>query len=300
MGQNAEIVQAAIDYLEERIEGEADLEGASRAAGLSPSHLCMLFPVWTGTTPMEYLRLRRLARAAIELKRGDERVLDVALKYGYESQESFTKAFKRCFGLTPGECRRSGEALELAGRKDVLKDFLHRASHEIARESGAIEREIDVFKVEKPAHRWIAARNRDGRRDFYETAEKSGFMAAINALPRALRYGGAWLDPRGKDFIFGLSYGVEVPADWEGEIPEDCEALDVPASTYIVFNHPPYPPEDHGDVTSSGWKALGSYDPRSDGFAWRDPSFPVYESDDAGGYTLMRAALPVRASRPAS
>lgn len=288
MERGAEKLQAAIDYLEDRIEGGADLDGASRAAGLSISQLCQLFPIMTGTTPMEYLRLRRLAKAAVELRRGDGRVIDIALKYGYESQESFTKAFERYFDATPGECRRSGLPLEILDRKDVLKDFIHKASHEIASEAGAVQRDFDLFLVEKPAHRWVAAVNHEGRRDFYEEAERGGIMKKVDAIVGGLRYGGAWLDPRGKEHIYGLSYGMEVPADWEGEIPSGCEVFEVDATRYLVFNHPPYPAEDHGNVTASGWKALGAYDPGKEGFAWRDASFPVYESDDEAGYTLMR------------
>lgn len=98
-------LNAAIDYLESNLDRDADLERAAALANCSLFHFLRMFEVVAGITAGKYSRRRRLSRAAVDLAAGGERVLDVALRYGYESPESFARAFRRQFGLSPSEAR---------------------------------------------------------------------------------------------------------------------------------------------------------------------------------------------------
>lgn len=98
-------LNAALDYLEEISDREPDLEYAASLANCSLFHFLRMFEVVTGITAGDYSRRRRLSRAAIDLAAGGEKVIDIALRYGYESPESFARAFRRLFGLTPSEAR---------------------------------------------------------------------------------------------------------------------------------------------------------------------------------------------------
>lgn len=103
-----EEIQRGIDYIEQRLDEPIDLRSVSREAGISHAHFQRIFKAVTGETLKAYVRSRRLA-GALELLSGTEmRILDVAITSGFESQESFARAFKRLFGLTPTEYRAIG------------------------------------------------------------------------------------------------------------------------------------------------------------------------------------------------
>lgn len=106
-----ERMRAGIDWIESHISGEFDIEAAARAANTSPFHFMRMFDVIAGVSPAEYARRRRLSRAAIDLATSDEKIIDVALRYGYESPDSFTRAFKREFQCLPSDARKPGTSL---------------------------------------------------------------------------------------------------------------------------------------------------------------------------------------------
>ena len=98
-------IRGAIGYMEGHLEDDIGLEDVARAVHLSPFFLQRGFSLMTGFGVGEYLRNRRLYQAALDLQRTGERVIDIALKYGYETPESFTKAFARFHGATPTQVR---------------------------------------------------------------------------------------------------------------------------------------------------------------------------------------------------
>ena len=98
-------IRTAIGYMEGHLEDDIGLEDVARAVHLSPFFLQRGFSLMTGYGVGEYLRNRRLYQAALDLQRGAKRVIDIALKYGYETPESFTKAFARFHGATPTQVR---------------------------------------------------------------------------------------------------------------------------------------------------------------------------------------------------
>lgn len=102
----------ALDYLEEHLEDALEIDEAAKMAYSSSFHFQRMFYMLTGNTVAEYVRKRRLTLAAQELAVNDVRVLDVALKYGYDSPESFAKAFKKIHGVSPSSAREPGISLK--------------------------------------------------------------------------------------------------------------------------------------------------------------------------------------------
>ena len=94
-----------IDYLETVLDDEIDEKKVTQLSGYSYSMFSRLFSILTETTLSEYLRSRRLTEAAVILRNKDEKIIDVAFKFGYESSDSFGSAFKNCHGFTPSEVR---------------------------------------------------------------------------------------------------------------------------------------------------------------------------------------------------
>lgn len=103
----------AMAYLEAHMEDDGAAADVSSVTTYSPYHFGRLFYYVAGMPLSEYIRKRRLSLAAMRLQSGNERVLDLALLYGYDSADSFTRAFVRQHGCTPSEARKPGAQLTL-------------------------------------------------------------------------------------------------------------------------------------------------------------------------------------------
>ncbi len=112
-------LQAAIDYMEENITEELDYDEIAKRAFSSKYHFGRIFGILSGMTLGEYIRNRRLSLAGAELRGEHAKVIDVALKYGYESPDSFTKAFVKFHGITPSEARAEGAVLRSFSRLSI-------------------------------------------------------------------------------------------------------------------------------------------------------------------------------------
>ena len=103
--------QQSIDFIEENLASTLEIEDVAQKAALSPFYYQRIFGALCGMTVGEYIRVRRMTLAAQELSSGDEKVIDVALKYGYDSPDSFAKAFQRFHGISPSKAREPGAYL---------------------------------------------------------------------------------------------------------------------------------------------------------------------------------------------
>lgn len=112
-------IQRAIDYLEAHITEEIDYADLAKLSYSSSYHFQRVFSLLCGHTLGEYIRLRRLTLAGQELASGKIKVIDAALKYGYESPDSFTRAFVRFHGITPSAAREPGATLNSFTRLTV-------------------------------------------------------------------------------------------------------------------------------------------------------------------------------------
>lgn len=101
----------AIEYIEERLSSQIDYAEAARLALCSEYHFRRMFSSLAGVSLSEYVRRRRLTLAAFDLSNSDIKVIDVALKYGYDSPDSFARAFQSMHGVTPSEARVQGQLL---------------------------------------------------------------------------------------------------------------------------------------------------------------------------------------------
>lgn len=97
-------IQRAIDYIDDHLDDKIDYAEVAKYAYSSTFHFQRVFGVLCGMTLGEYIRCRRLSRAAVDLFAG-EKVIDVAIKYGYESSESFSRAFTRFHGALPSQVK---------------------------------------------------------------------------------------------------------------------------------------------------------------------------------------------------
>ncbi len=101
-------IQQAIDYVEANITEEIDYEEAAKRAYSSPFHFQRVFGILCGFSLGDYIRMRRLSLAGEELSKGNAKIIDIAMKYGYETPESFSRAFTRFHSITPSEAKHGG------------------------------------------------------------------------------------------------------------------------------------------------------------------------------------------------
>lgn len=106
------IIRDAVDYMEDHLTDDISAEDVANHVYMSPFYFQKGFSMLCGYTVMEYIRNRRLALAGGELATTDARVIDIAIKYGYESPDSFTKAFTRFHGISPAMLRKGNSMMK--------------------------------------------------------------------------------------------------------------------------------------------------------------------------------------------
>ena len=109
-------LRLALSYVEDNLTGEIDPEALAQIACCSTYNFYRMFTFLTDISLTEYIRRRRLSKAAIELQSSSIKVIDVALKYGYDSPVSFSRAFRLLHGVSPTEARADGVTLKVYPR----------------------------------------------------------------------------------------------------------------------------------------------------------------------------------------
>ena len=103
--ENKELIDRAIGYIQQNPKENLSLQSIADSAGFSLNYFDAIFRLHTGYSPVEYSRVYKLTRSALELRRTDRRIIDIALDFGYASPESYSRAFRNFYGVSPGEYR---------------------------------------------------------------------------------------------------------------------------------------------------------------------------------------------------
>ena len=118
-----EQVQQTIEYIEDHISEEVNIENLAKMASLSPFYFQRLFSHLVRKPVAEYIKLRRMAKATESLLERDKRILDIALELGFTSHEHFSRTFKTTFGMTPEDYRKSPRALNRMTKPELLLHY---------------------------------------------------------------------------------------------------------------------------------------------------------------------------------
>lgn len=218
----------AVEFMETHMEEPFDASLIAKAACSSPFHFQRMFLMLTGVTVADYVRKRRLTLAAQELAATRVKVLDLALKYGYDTPESFAKAFRRVHGISPSAAREPGASLKayprisfhlsLKGDKDMDYRIVAREAFQVVGKTRRISTK-DGENFKQVPEFW-----RDCARD--KTEERlQPYNKANTVLGICLA-----MDLEQEQF----TYMVAVESD---RLPEEAEfeAQTIPASTWAVF-----------------------------------------------------------------
>ena len=225
-------ISKAIDYIEEHITEPTDYTRAAKEACSSPFNFQRVFALLCGYTLGDYVRMRRLTLAGEELLSTDAKVIDVALKYGYDSPESFSRAFTRFHGVSPSAVRK-GAAIRSFSRICV-KLILTGGS-------------IMEYRIEKKQAAKIICRRREftkpgddyTNREIPEFWNECGRDGSIQKLCGYIKDSAQFKGLLGVCFSTemtdsGFPYGIGAEYDGESD-PQDFEIVEIPAYTYAVF-----------------------------------------------------------------
>jgi len=291
-----EMVQLMVDWVDANITETASLLKMSEQLGYSPYYCSRQFNELTGMTLRDYIWTRKISRAALELRDTNERVLDIAVKYGFSSQESFTRAFVKAFRVTPAAYRKAPRPIPLAIRQEVFSPYHYYLTKERGKMSNSRVQPVEIKVEYIPAHKFIGIWDLDVQNygSFWQNGhncdEISGVLDSMSnlALPGQLGQTAGWFYRDGQK---GYLYGIPVALDYQGAIPDGMECKVIPESEYLVFFHPPFDYlKDNGAVMGAVEHTAWNFDPKSKGYEWDEEVKQDYQRHfpEGYGYAVLR------------
>lgn len=288
-----EIVQCMIDWIEEHLDQPQILYNVSREVGYSPWYCSVIFHDVTGLTLKNYVAGRRLSLATVAIRDTEERILDIAIKYGYSSQEALSRAFKDRYGCTPAAYRKNPIPIPMMIHKHVL---LPKIKTERLREME--EKRLDVRVEHIPAHKYLGiweerAENYGDFWKYHNCDEVCGIIDSMDKMahPIVTAHTAGWKKSGNKKVYF---YGLGIPSEYAGEIPDGFSVKEIPASDYLVFAYPAFDfLEENNEVMPAVEKLAWGFDPKEMGYEWNEEVCPIYQRHypEKLGYQVLR---PVR------
>lgn len=233
----SEGISDAIAYIEENITEDLDINIIADKACISAFYFQKIFGALCGITVGEYIRNRRLSLAGLELSSSDERIIDIAIKYGYESPDSFTRAFTKFHGITPSMAKENGTKLNSFAPLKI----------KLTLEGGTMLE----FKIVKKEQFTVVGKARSFNTDTsYEEIPKFWKENMNNGNTSDLiRMYGICMDSDGKNFEYLIADNY---TPWS-EIPSECISKVIPAGTWAVFPCHGALPKALQDVNTKIW-----------------------------------------------
>lgn len=291
---SAYVVQKLQDYIERNIAYPITMKQLSNMAGYSPWYLARVFKEVTGKAPYEYIHSRRLTQAALVLRDQNKKVIDVALDFVFDSQEGFTRAFSREFGISPGRYKAKTPPIKLFLPYKAYDTY--RAFHKLNIEN---ERKKDMAKaifvqiIERPERKCLLKRGIKAQ-EYFEYCEEVGcdVWSVLSSVKEALYEPiGMWLPKHLlPENTSKYVQGVELPMDYEKEIPEGYELIVLPPCSMMIFQGEPYNDEDFGYEIGEVWKHIETFQPEIYGYQWAPETAPRFQLAPMGyrGYIEAR------------
>lgn len=225
-------IQRAIDYTEAHLNDNIDYEAVANEAYSSSFHFQRVFGILCGFSLGDYIRMRRLSLAAEELRRTDDKIIDIALDYGYDTPESFSRAFTRFHGITPTEARHGGN----------IKSF-SRLSVKLILDGGNI---MDYRIKKRDAFKIICKKKQVNKpQGDTATADISAFWGECTqsgTMEKLCKYGKfetlqgiLGICFSGEMENSGFPYGIGAEYNGNPLSDEEFDVIEIPAHTYAVF-----------------------------------------------------------------
>ncbi|MBD2868290.1 AraC family transcriptional regulator [Paenibacillus arenilitoris] len=272
-------LQKAIDYMEKHMLEPVTIEDIARHANMSPFHFQRTFMILTDLSVGDYLRRRRLTLAAQELCETGTKVIDLAYKYGYDTPESFAKAFRKQHGVTPSEARKGLGGLQAYNRLTIqvnlkgAEPMRYRIAEREAFQVVGVKREFDCGGEEMVV---------PGIPSFWGEAHQSGTVRRMEGSMNGQIKGMLGITDNYNAARNTMDYWIA--AECAGDVPEGLAAMEIPASKWVAFEvKGPIP-----DAMIRTWKRIYSEWFPSSGYEPAEAaSLEVYLDSDLYGPDAM-------------
>lgn len=223
-------IQKAIDYIEENLKKQISLEDIAKVVGFSMYHFHRIFKMYVGESVSEYIRRRRLSRAANDLLQTEAKIVDIALEYQYETHESFTKAFKKMFHVTPELYRKNKQRVLIREKHRITDKKLVYLYGGISMEPKVVVK--DEFTV-------VGLTCSTTLKENIIPALWEEFNSRVGEIKNRtspnLYIGVSQFSANPVDEVF--TYMAGVPVESVDEIPEGMVCKTIPKQEYVVVTH---------------------------------------------------------------
>ncbi|MFJ5764420.1 effector binding domain-containing protein [Lysinibacillus sp. NPDC093210] len=245
-----ESIQKAINYIEEHLQETITMEQIANEVNASVFHFQRTFSILTDMSIADYIRRRRLTLAAQELINTDVKVIDLAFKYGYDSPEAFTKAFRKQHNVTPSEARKQQGPLQSYNRL-VIQVSLKGAE---PMKYNIVEKEKFQVVGVKRTYNCQKGENLQGIPLFWDEVNRQGMDEQLFALNDGQIKGVLGVCVPDENYKENNLMDYWIGTDHVGDVPENLLAMEVPASKWVVFEvHGPMP-----NAMQNAWKQIFS------------------------------------------
>jgi len=261
---------AAVDYIESHLEEDLKVSRVARQVGYSPYHFHRMFRASMGESIADYIRRRRLAKACQLLRDSEQSIYEISLASAFDSQESFTRAFKKMFGVTPGVFRKEKKIIMESQTIPFSIELLEHLNEGITMEPVFKERKREL------AIGLGASFGKDPHQDISDLWTK--FEPRMKEIKNAVEgyTFGICLEEHpeieiqeGDSFI----YLAAVPVTSIDYVPEGMYACEIPANRYAVFTHK----GSIDKITHTVNYIWGTWVPRNTKIIKKDPDFELYD-----------------------
>ena len=289
-------VQRMQNYIDAHIYEPITLYMLAQAAGYSPSHSERIFKELLKKSPFEYIRTIRLSKAALKIRDQDVKIVDVAFDFVFDSHEGFTRAFSKQFGMSPHYYSKNKPPIKLFMPTSIRDYYLILQKGEMEMSEKETANTIFVQVIDRPERKLILKRGIKAS-EYFEYCHEVGceIWGILSSIKEALYEPiGMWMP---ENLIApGTSIytqGVEVPASYNGIVPEGFDIISLKPCKMMVFQGQPYDDEKFEDAIGDLWKAMKNYNPELYGFEWADNDGPRFQLAPMG-YRGYIEARPVR------
>ena len=283
MEEHIEAVQRMQDYIDGHLEQTISMADLAKAAGYSPWYAYRLFHSLLHMTPAVYIRRLRLSRSALRLRDEKAKIIDIAYDSGFESVDGYQRAFYKEFGCHPYEYSVNPTPIYL------FKPYgVKYAKQKDGKEMSEVK-SVFIQVVEKPARKVIIKRGKAAK-EYFQYCEEVGCdvwgllcsMKSISGEPVCLWLPEQYIKEGTSEYV----QGVEVPLDFDGQIPEGFDVIELPKCKYMMFQSEPFAEEDFEEAILQVLNAIQKYNPETVGYRW-DASNPRIQLEPIGARGYM-------------
>lgn len=267
MDEHIEAVQRMQDYILKNLTQEITMADLALVSNYSPWYSYRLFVKMLNMTPAVYIRRLRLSKTALKLRDEKVKIIDCALDAGFESVDGYQRAFYKEFGCNPYEYSKCPMPIYL------FKPYGVKYTKKSEETKMSDVKNVFIQVIEKPKRKVLIKRGKTAK-DYWKYCEEVGCdiwgllcsIKSISGEPVCLWLPKEYIKPNTSEYV----QGVELSIDFNGEIPEGFDIIELPKCKYMMFQGEPFEEEDFEKAINQVLEAIKKYNPQTIGYMWDD------------------------------